>query len=1522
MFNAPSTISDTSTPPSVKLLSIVEHAQTLQLTTSQNSNNVIMDDSLCIDSSDHATQDLLNSIHHNSPNSINNYLLHSTNNNKNTSFSSSITDLSSPSSLLLCENCPICGDKVSGYHYGLPTCESCKGFFKRTVQNKKEYHCNEKGRCVVDRQHRKRCAYCRFQKCLNVGMKVEAVREDRMRGGRSRRGRSSYSVITTPNHNSNNNNFESDCGKQITPSSCSSSVYSRSFEKEVYNSGSTSHSNTVTTTGIAISNIISSSTANTGIMYDTDCSNGPSAVSPLSAASRTTGESESLTCPSSQTHSISSGITMTTTSSTTTEAARTTNTTTTSKAGGYSPLGESNLFSQDSSGNMYVLKPEDMSTEDDQGYSDSQNCKRNTINNDNNENFSNCISSTVNSCSSSSPVYHQTSFRSTNDCISVKMSECCSSDNANSTTVSFANDSSAFVSMGFSVALKAPDSSSSSACSSPPVVTCTSVVNLPTCNSTMVDHNLSHLPTYPMNSTNFDESSQKIVSTTFKSMSISSSSLSSFPTGMYSSSNANFIDLSNSDSKRSRLCFDDVNNTHRVVSGSAGCSEGIIMNDCIPNYQYTSSNLSTVQSHNQILQNYQFNNNNNIHGAHSRANTSPLSSAAEVSGEWYPSSFGVVNSSEQSYHPLLEVAAASAPSSSSVVCNSSSSTKVSECSSYLQVMGTNYHPALKDIAQSTGVYSNNSCITPSSSSFLHTSSIGSQGVVTGGTAAIDTTSLASTSNASRQFLSSNNPILPPPPPLHHQQQQQQQRQQNSRSHLNYSRSQSSGLCSSVACCSPEPNLNLSGNMLNTTNASTSNTCLSFNFDKNTACLPSENTVVSNHSYASTSSMNDIHYQTLQQQKQQHIKMPILLPPPSLTSYRLPSHYSGDPIMNTSKTHIGMISSTSVTNGSLSFMQQSNPSDFIDTQLMKKDRGESDGGGGSSESEVSNDYFSAARRGGSSSSFQFDNININNNTNPPTMDRNFALMNNELLTSKKYDCNNNNNNNDGTGEDDYLTGDDSDLDDGVDSVDDDYDDEDLDEYYDDDSYNDTDDPDGDYDEQEGEEDEFSCGGGGGPGGVDILDMSEGTGQSSFTCSTSSYHKSEYETESNLIGNNSSHIHANSNNNNRTATPNNPTTTTTNNNNNSDNNEALYNDYTKHKNGFRLGQIFTTSVEHDYKVIELVQQFIPKLKCSLAELCSFLKSRNLESIDPSSISNNSNNNSNCSNNEVINECINADSGMMYGGPSSYIGNYSNSLLLLSSSSTTSPSVQESQLHNTNIIDSQGKLTHPIISCSTETNASMLKNERVNYFPIPGSAQFNDNNIILNNPYLDDLLSSLCSLLETCLFYLVDWMAQIEPFKVLPVEDKMQLLNSSWSEIILLEFIHFYLTHLNNIKRIDSEMKQRPTSFMDPLNIYSSLFPMNTNLANHHSNIGNVNVSTSCSSSLSNSSLSIEICELIEALLNTLLGSQSELKHKLNDLLKTFQQLQLDHKEFTCLKFIVLFNPSKHGEYFRFLLILLPF
>lgn len=81
--------------------------------------------------------------------------------------------------------CPICGDKISGFHYGIFSCESCKGFFKRTVQNRKNYVCLRGSACPVTIATRKKCPACRFDKCLQRGMKLEAIREDRTRGGRS-----------------------------------------------------------------------------------------------------------------------------------------------------------------------------------------------------------------------------------------------------------------------------------------------------------------------------------------------------------------------------------------------------------------------------------------------------------------------------------------------------------------------------------------------------------------------------------------------------------------------------------------------------------------------------------------------------------------------------------------------------------------------------------------------------------------------------------------------------------------------------------------------------------------------------------------------------------------------------------------------------------------------------------------------------------------------------------------------------------------------------------------------------------------------------------------------------------------------------------------------------------------------------------------------------------------------------------------------------------------------------------------
>jgi hypothetical protein len=71
--------------------------------------------------------------------------------------------------------CPICGDKISGFHYGIFSCESCKGFFKRTVQNKKNYVCLRGAACPVTIATRKKCPACRFEKCLNTGMKLEGT---------------------------------------------------------------------------------------------------------------------------------------------------------------------------------------------------------------------------------------------------------------------------------------------------------------------------------------------------------------------------------------------------------------------------------------------------------------------------------------------------------------------------------------------------------------------------------------------------------------------------------------------------------------------------------------------------------------------------------------------------------------------------------------------------------------------------------------------------------------------------------------------------------------------------------------------------------------------------------------------------------------------------------------------------------------------------------------------------------------------------------------------------------------------------------------------------------------------------------------------------------------------------------------------------------------------------------------------------------------------------------------------------
>jgi len=66
--------------------------------------------------------------------------------------------------------CKVCGDKSSGVHYGVITCEGCKGFFRRSQSSVVNYQCPRQKNCVVDRVNRNRCQYCRLQKCLALGM--------------------------------------------------------------------------------------------------------------------------------------------------------------------------------------------------------------------------------------------------------------------------------------------------------------------------------------------------------------------------------------------------------------------------------------------------------------------------------------------------------------------------------------------------------------------------------------------------------------------------------------------------------------------------------------------------------------------------------------------------------------------------------------------------------------------------------------------------------------------------------------------------------------------------------------------------------------------------------------------------------------------------------------------------------------------------------------------------------------------------------------------------------------------------------------------------------------------------------------------------------------------------------------------------------------------------------------------------------------------------------------------------------
>lgn len=88
------------------------------------------------------------------------------------------------------ELCRVCGDKASGFHYNVLSCEGCKGFFRRSVVRggAGRYACRGGGTCQMDAFMRRKCQQCRLRKCKEAGMKEQCVlSEEQIRKKKIRR---------------------------------------------------------------------------------------------------------------------------------------------------------------------------------------------------------------------------------------------------------------------------------------------------------------------------------------------------------------------------------------------------------------------------------------------------------------------------------------------------------------------------------------------------------------------------------------------------------------------------------------------------------------------------------------------------------------------------------------------------------------------------------------------------------------------------------------------------------------------------------------------------------------------------------------------------------------------------------------------------------------------------------------------------------------------------------------------------------------------------------------------------------------------------------------------------------------------------------------------------------------------------------------------------------------------------------------------------------------------------------------
>uniref|UniRef100_A0AAF5CTY0 Nuclear receptor domain-containing protein n=1 Tax=Strongyloides stercoralis TaxID=6248 RepID=A0AAF5CTY0_STRER len=137
------------------------------------------------------------------------------------------------------ELCLVCSDISTGYHYGVPSCNGCKTFFRRTIMKKQTFVCHYTGNCPVDKSIRCACRHCRFEKCLSVGMNRNAIQQNRDPIGYTKRTRRYPKLENVPTvkslftNNNGNNTYKNSNDLQCSPTNIA-------FNNQSYSCQSTS----------------------------------------------------------------------------------------------------------------------------------------------------------------------------------------------------------------------------------------------------------------------------------------------------------------------------------------------------------------------------------------------------------------------------------------------------------------------------------------------------------------------------------------------------------------------------------------------------------------------------------------------------------------------------------------------------------------------------------------------------------------------------------------------------------------------------------------------------------------------------------------------------------------------------------------------------------------------------------------------------------------------------------------------------------------------------------------------------------------------------------------------------------------------------------------------------------------------------------------------------------------------------------------------------------------------------------